>query len=413
MILFIVLASILLLVLILIPLVGKINEVRSRQLDEQEVNVDDLGIVDAEIEPEDDTHASDSHEDDRDRVFGCTTEAGPDSSTYFITHTLPDCASTLRLHLPVSVDAIYNSDSGGITGFGFHNEEYIEGMYFIRMLVTSGIPIKSWADGTVVSIKSDGEYKAITIDYGRNLIGIHREVKKALVTNGDRVKSGQEIAFGADFGDSLSSQAYSLEDTGRDDGVLGKYGVYVSPFDYLDEDEKRLVVAAFKDNTLDALTNSLDGETIDEYLFRYQPYLSNELVIHNGHEGKITGEWYLHDSWIKGFPNDLLTFIEEDSPNTKGGVVLGMDNENTKIDQSHEIKGTFIIDYAHNTLHIFDANGASYYGLFRIDDSHNRAILTIEYQAGSYPTAFTEEALEYVERDAIPRQLDAESLGVF
>ncbi len=53
-----------------------------------------------------------------------------------------------------------------------------------------------------------------------------------------------------------------------------------------------------------------------------------------------------------------------------------------------------------------------YYGIFEIDDSSKRAKLKIEYQKGSFPTSFSDKALEYIQRINLGRRVDAYQLGV-
>ena len=48
---------------------------------------------------------------------------------------------------------------------------------------------------------------------------------------------------------------------------------------------------------------------------------------------------------------------------------------------------------------IKDNYGPTYYGIFELDESGDRAILKIEYQKGSYPEDFSENVLTYIQRD--------------
>lgn len=51
-------------------------------------------------------------------------------------------------------------------------------------------------------------------------------------------------------------------------------------------------------------------------------------------------------------------------------------------------------------------------GLYQLDDAGGRARLTIEWQEGSYPAAITPNAAVYLDREPIPRRLDAQLLGL-
>ena len=257
----------------------------------------------------------------------------------------------------------------------------------------------------------NGDEFHVRINYGRNLVGTHMEVQTVYVDEGDRVTRGQEIGLGMSFDPDQSSAEFSLVDEGRIDGVSDGRGVYVSPFDYLDDTEKELLVEAYKEHVLDPYR--ADNRNGDAMLFYpYQPYLTNSLLIHNGNEGTITGEWLLREEWNEEAPNDLLTFIEADNEYYEGNIVLGMDDESEGTPAEHSINGTFTVDYDQGTLRISDESGKVYFARFSIDDSRPRAILTIQIQTGSYPASFTDEALEYVERDAIPRRMDGVALGV-
>ena len=59
-----------------------------------------------------------------------------------------------------------------------------------------------------------------------------------------------------------------------------------------------------------------------------------------------------------------------------------------------------------------EGTGQKQYGIFQIEESEERARLTIQYQTGSYPTGFTEEALTFIERSYVPRRMDGVNLGV-
>ena len=76
------------------------------------------------------------------------------------------------------------------------------------------------------------------------------------------------------------------------------------------------------------------------------------------------------------------------------------------------LHGTFEVNYEHGKLVITNEHGQTYYGIFEIDERAERAGLRIEYRSGSYPVAFSEQTLTYIERSDLSRGEDASSLGV-
>ena len=340
---------------------------------------------------------------------------GPDPETDGITYILPEGASPLRLSLPASVEDIFYSNKTGIGGFGLHAGGHIEGLDHVWIELKPGTPVRSWADGIVTYIELSGDIQSgeyhITIDYGQNLIGVHMEIENVLVDVGDSVSRGQVVGYGMSYDPEQSSAEISLIDLGRTDGVRsGDTGVYVSPFDYLENSEKQELVAAYKKHVLEPYEKR--GEEDIFNMFKpYQPYLTNQLFLHRTNKGKLTGEWYLTTRWEPGYPNDLLTFIEADNPYYQGNVALAYDDEDE--DQStYSINGTFEVDYENGRIKMIDSYGPIYYGIFEIDDSGDRAKLKIEYREGSYPAQFTDNALDYIERTNLPRREDAVQLGV-
>jgi len=344
---------------------------------------------------------------------GYVSTAHPDPETDNITWTLPDGASPVRLSLPASVEDIFYSEETGITGFGVHAGGHVEGLDHVWIKLKPGTPVRSWADGVVTNIELSGDVEAgeyhITIDYGQNLIGVHMEMENWVVDVGDSVSRGQVIGYGMNFGQGALSAEFSLIDLGRTDGVrYGDKGVYVSPFDYLENSEKQELVSAYKERVLEPYARG-ENENVSGLFYPYQPYLTNQLLLHQGNPGKLTGEWYLTSKWESGYPNDLLTFIEADNPYYKGNVVLANDDEG---EGEWCINGTFEVDYENGRLKMVDEGGTVYYGIFEIDEFGERARLRIEYREGSYPENFSENALEYIERTNLSRRMDAVELGV-
>ncbi len=350
----------------------------------------------------------------------------PDPATDGLTYTLPPNASPLRLSLPASIEDIFYSPHTGVAGFGLHAGGHVEGLDHVWIELKPGTPVKSWAGGVVRDVRLsgdlvNGEYQ-IVIDYGQNLVGRHMEIRTPYVKKGDTVTRGQLIGLGMSYGPDGSSAEFQLEDQGRRDGVKADRGVYVSPYDYLEAADKAKLIDAYKRYVLDPyLAKKAAGPVnlfdIDDHLLEpYQPFLTNELLLHAGHPGKLTGEWLLNQKWAAGYPNELLTFIEADpnNPYYQDNVVLAMDEISEGQADPWSIHGTFEVDYVLGRVKMVDmlADFQTYYGIFTIDESGDRAKLKIEYQTGRYPTEFTAAALEYIQRGPMPRREEGFLLGL-
>jgi hypothetical protein len=346
--------------------------------------------------------------------------ARPDPEFDNITWTLPKGASSLRLSLPADIDDIFYNEKTGVGGFGLHAGGHPEGLDHVWIELKKGVPVKSWADGVVTDVElsgmvEEGEYH-ITIDYGENLVGIHMEIETPYVKVGDKVKRSQEVGLGMSYDPDVSSAELSLIDRGRTDGVrVGgrEGGVYVSPYDYLEDSEKKKLVDAYKKYVFEPFKRTGNTHGIFNMFEPYQPYLTNRLFLHEGREGKLSGEWYFTGKWEPEYPNDIITFIEAEPPYFQTNVVLAQDDEDEGGVPDYGIRrGKLEADYEKGRLKITKEHGQVYYGIFEIDESEDRAKLKIEYQEGSYPTGFSSNALTYIERSDVPRREDAVNLGM-
>jgi murein DD-endopeptidase MepM/ murein hydrolase activator NlpD len=194
--------------------------------------------------------------------------ARPDPEFDNFTWTLPTGASPLRLSLPAEIEDIFYSEKTGVGGFGLHAGGHIEGLDHVWIELKPGTPVRSWADGVVEDVRlsgmvDQGEYH-ITINYGQNLIGIHMEIETPYVKKGDRVKRGQEVGLGMSFDPEQSSAELALADLGRTDGVkyYGGKGVFVSPYDYLEDSEKKKLVEAYQKYVIEPYQKEASREGI-------------------------------------------------------------------------------------------------------------------------------------------------------
>ncbi len=339
----------------------------------------------------------------------------PDPKTEYFTFTLPGNASTLRLSLPAAIEDIFYSEKTGIGGFGLHAGAHFEGLDHVWIELKPDTIIKSWADGIVTDIRRSGYIDQgeihITIDYDQNLIGIHMEIDTPLVQIGDFVRRGQDIGYGQSYDPEQSSAEFALADKGRIDGVeYYSGGVYVSPFDYLVDSEKKKLIEAYKKYVIKPYIK--EGKKSSGF-HSYQPYLTNRMFLHEWNKGKLSGEWYLISSkWAQDFPNDFITFIEDKNPYHNENVVLAANDQDEGRKTDWSIDGTFEVDYKKGRVKIINYDNTTYYGIFEIDESERSAQLKIEYQEGRYPKRFSSKANTYIERTNLSRREDASLLGV-
>jgi len=323
-----------------------------------------------------------------------------------LTQPVPSWGSATRLQLPVQVNQILLG-SVGIGGFGAHQGGHVEGLDHVWIEVITGIPIRSWASGTVSKIETMGSELFITIQYDGGLTGKHMEVASSLVAVGQHVNAGDPICYGISNG-MWQSAEFMLNDANRNDGeVAGPMGSYVSPFDYLREDIKQSLIAAFNEKVvtpyylkgLSAGNNSI-----------YEPYLTNQVLFHKNFKGTLAGEWILTSSkWATGGAPDILIF--QDIYNeyiTYKRVVAADDSGEGQL----AFDGTWTAD---TTAHKFtiSSHGTVYYGIYEINETGGRATLKMEYSTAGYPLNFSPTHFVYRERANIPRRKDAESLGVY
>lgn len=338
----------------------------------------------------------------------------PDPLTWNMTSILPPEASPVRLKLPIPIDSLYGFRWAGIGGMGLHAGGHIEGLDHVWIETTHSEPIGSWANGTVMWVQFSGDIEMgeyhIGIDYGNNLTGVHMEVATPLVEVGDYVEIGDPVGYGWEFWDGIQSAELSLVDNGRTDGIKSGNGVYVSPFDYLVETDRIALAAAYIENVIEPY---MDAGFQNGMFEPAQPYFTNRLLIHYGHEGKLHGEWYLvSQNWSAGYPNDMITIIEAKNAYFEGAIIRGMDDFSEGGVSNWNINSDLHIDYENGRLWFMSWTEKRTYGIFDVDESGDRAILRIEYQTSSYPTEFSDNALTYTERSYIPRRMDAGLLGV-
>lgn len=328
-----------------------------------------------------------------------------------VTQPLPEGASSVRLILTAQLNEILLDQIGA---YGAHPVGHAEGLDHEWIWIKDNIPIRSWADGEVLYVNTienriQDDTPAIVIYYGEGLWGEHMHVQKSLVKPGDRVKAGDPIGYGELY---LSNSGYqfaefNVADQHRQDGVgywykFVKGATLVSPFDYLRDDVKKELVEKFTQEVIERhLTR---GEEVSGVIpTPWEPYLTNPILFHRNYPGQLEGEWFLRSkSWgLDGIPDIVLFFPPQTKYYQKQRFVQV--DEDHKLDQKNLLlSGNWEADYQNNRL-IITTHNATYYGIFELDESAQQARLKIEYQQGSYPIGFSEQATVYTERETISK----------
>jgi len=323
-----------------------------------------------------------------------------------ITQPVPSWGSSTRLQFPAGIGEIVFSAGAGIGAFGSHQGGHPEGLNHVWIYIATSSPVKSWADGKVTKIEDTGGEYFLTIQYNDGLLGKHMDVKTPIVSVGQLVKAGDPVCYGSMYG-GMQSAEFMLNDKNRNDGeVAGSEGSYVSPFDYLRDDIRHSLEAAYTANVIQPYLSA--GKAVGSQR-PVEPYLTNQIIFHKYHKNSIAGEWLLKSKWGAGGSPDIVTLIDADNEFYKGKIVEAADNVGSG---QHLFDGTWTVDAAVNHFSFITDKG-TYYGLYELNESGERALLKIEYQTGSYPAAFTSNAAQYIERANMPIATDAQNMGVW
>ena len=323
-----------------------------------------------------------------------------------VTQPLPEGGTKVRLVLYAPLDTILLT---GLGGYGAHRGGHPEGLDHEWIPVKKGVVITSWADGLVVWARpapGDAGYDRgqmnVVVYYGDGLWGEHMGLdrNKVLVKESQRVKAGDQIGYGPqdDVYPDYQFGEFNLADQHRRDGDVYWYkfvkgATLVSPFDYLKDDVKQQLEEKWQKEVIDAYL--LKEEDVFEVVpTPWEPYLTNPMLLHSGHKGELIAEWYLRSKeWkVDGIP-DVLVFFEANTKYYPRQRVVGTEEDTG----AHILSGEWVADYKSNRI-VINTTNEIYYGIFEIDESEPQAKLKIEYQKGSYPSAFSENAVAYTER---------------
>ncbi len=332
------------------------------------------------------------------------------------TQPVPAWGSSVRLNLPVALGDIVFGPAGGIGAFGAHQGGHVEGLNHVWIPTRLGIPVRSWAAGTVTKIEDMGsrgtpdgrrEY-FVTIDYGRGLVGKHLDVDLPLVKVGDTVREGDPV------GQMTGSAEFNLIDNNRSDGERtgGTSGSPVSPFDYLRDDVKAALVARHR------------AEVVEPYFSRgvaagnsrpWEPLLTNPMLFHAEHRGTPVGEWILtnkHWSTPDAVFYDVMTVFDVTNAYGHFQRIELMDHDWSASGNKRGIAGSWSAPDGAGTLVLTLERGATWYARYTVDETGGRAKLTVEWKQGGYPSSITSNAAVYTERAPIYLSVDAQLLGI-
>lgn len=332
------------------------------------------------------------------------------------TQPVPSWGSPVRLNLPVALGDIVLGPGGGLGAYGAHQGGHVEGLDHVWIPTRLGIPVRSWAAGTVTKIQDmgargtpDGRHEYfVTVDYGEGLVGQHMDVDLPLVKVGDRVKEGDPV------GSMTGSAEFMLMDNRRTDGERtgGSTGSYVSPFDYLRDDVRAALVAR---HVSEVVGPSFARGAAAGNSHPWEPLLTNPMFFHAQHRGTFVGEWILiNRNWRVPDPVYFDVMVLFDVTNAYGHfqrAELG-DHDWSAPGSKRVASGTWTTPDGAGTLIVATNQGAPWYARYRVDETGGRARLTIEWQRGSYPAALTANAAIYTERAPIYLSGDASALGI-
>jgi hypothetical protein len=320
---------------------------------------------------------------------------------------VPAWGSATRISYP---DPLADISLGDLAGFGSHQGGHPEGLDHVWIHKTTDDLVKSWAAGTVSRVDVYSDQSMITVDYGHGLLGKHMSVATVNVAVGQPVQAGDVL--GVAIPGSLNNE-FQLMDENRGDGI--KTGVngysYVSPFDYLEPSQQAALVALYQ---AQVVTPSFTlGQSVSAGN-PWEPYLTNRTLIHHQNRGTLIGEWILSNrDWNTPDPLyfDILTINQVSNVYGQFAKFCATDYNTTAptskgiLDGDFTLPGPGLVNFTYR-----GSATPSWYGLYSIDESGGRAVMTLEWNAQAAPTELSANAAIYYERAPIYAELDAQLL---
>lgn len=345
-----------------------------------------------------------------------------------MTQPLPANASKTRLTIPYSNDELM-INGAPIVGFGVHTGQHIEGLDHVWISIVKDGTSKAWSDGKITGIEElgyQGEEYMVKIDYGNGLECINGELKKALVSKGQTVKTGDPIGIVRDMGqfEGVGEIEIYCSDSNLKYGTITSNGnnkaVAVSPFDYLTDAEQTRVVNLYEEKVIKPFLSS--GKALENWQ-PTEPFLTNKIMIHK--PNKIVGEWFLANKKYNGEDLTLLTFAESENKYYTGNAFHLRAETYENFEVKKYIDGNYSVAYEGNrgklTLAIkdqFSGKTSNSYALFEITEDAavditgaKRAQMKFEYSEKPI-NEFSDNALVYQSRGIKNPRREAGELGL-
>jgi hypothetical protein len=139
------------------------------------------------------------------------------------------------------------------------------------------------------------------------------------------------------------------------------------------------------------------------------------MLYHADHRGTIVGEWIMTSKpWTTVDPLYFDVMAIFDVTNQYGHfqrLELG-DHDWSLPGNKNHTTGSWVAGDGAGKVVVTLQSGATYYGLYSVDESSGRSKLTLQWQLGSYPASIGAGAATYTERGPIYLLGDAQRLGV-
>jgi len=214
-------------------------------------------------------------------------------------------SNNVDLMLPVRLTEINYSGFIGIGPFGIHRGNHIEGLDHVWFSVNKGTVVRAPADGKVIQVteREPGDFY-IVIQHNDSIYSYLDHLKNVTVSVNDEVVQGQPIGYPReDMGPNRNEAGFDfgLADKRVTDGPatwIIEEGSFVSPYEYLNPSNKSAVEQAYY---VHKQLPYLENKTIVDDFIPAEPYLTNEIFLHRGHEGEIYGVLFIKDQqWAFG-----------------------------------------------------------------------------------------------------------------
>jgi len=318
----------------------------------------------------------------------------------------PPLSIDVDIMLPVKLSEINYTGGIGIGPFGMHRGNHVEGLDHVWFSVNKGTVVRAPADGTVIQVveREPGDFYVV-IRHNEYIYSYLDHLKNVSVSVNDEVVQGQPIGYPREDLGSTGHEIgfdWGLTDTRVTYGPatwITPEGSFVSPYEYLNPSNKSAVEHAYY---VHKQLPYLENKTIVGDFVPAEPYLTNEIFLHKGHEGEIYGVWFIKDQpWaFGGMPEIIALKLCENNPFYNGTYFAFWDGESN---YGYNTYGNFTIDFTKDPhwITFTTTEGTIYYGIFKVNESGDRPTLLLEFNESSRPSDFTSNAVLYTLRSRL------------